>query len=68
VTIKLKENGMEEKKVLNAKEIEAQTILTLPERPMANNILAQFVAALVVAIGTGGGGGGGGGSGGITLL
>ncbi len=54
---------MEEKKVLNAKEIEAQTLIVLPERPQmdALSTIAQLIGAIIVIVGTGGGGGGGGG-------
>jgi hypothetical protein len=57
----VKENDME-KKVLSVEEIEAQTLIELPDRPQTDNIITTIVIILF-NLGGGGGGGAGGNSG-----
>jgi hypothetical protein len=56
----LKENNMEEKKVLSVEEIEAQTLIELPGRPQMDIVTTLF--AILFNLGGGGGGGAGGNS------
>ena len=53
------EEKIQEKKELSAEEIEAQTLLELPDRSQTDVITT--IVALLLNLGGGGGGGGGGG-------
>jgi hypothetical protein len=61
--IELKENGMEERKVLSLEEIESQTLMELPDRPLLGDPIVVIVTNFLVLIFNLGGGGGGGGGG-----